>query len=279
MILYFLFIVLMRDQHYHSTWSLWVPSLSLHYAQADREIANLWWILPRILAEKSLQNVIFDKFPQFSMPQKFSTRLVIIKHDTTYERQAIYHNTMRIIVPKGTPRQGASSASNTSNSTNNNNISPSNEPARTIPPTDPTSFTPNNNLPNSHNNRNPYGIRTSPPHEFSSSYAHEPGEIPRRRKQTKKHKSTSPSNTTASYYNNADLDDGYNSSDEHGSKPAPQQSGSCGQGLIQEVLPFYHLIIIHIYFTHIYYKVTCVTVTSHICQFGKRVSRVLIQMK
>lgn len=140
---------------------------------------------------------------------------------------------MRIIVPKGTPRTGA--ASTTTTNTNNNNGAPSaNEHPRatshdqTYTSTVPSSVT----IPHTAS-RNSYGTRTSPPRDLSNSY-HEPGEAPRRRKQTKKHKST-PSNTTASYYNNADLDDGYNSSDEHGGAKVQTPATSCGQGLIQEV--------------------------------------------
>lgn len=140
---------------------------------------------------------------------------------------------MRIIVPKGAPRSSGAPSTPTTNPNNNTNTPSTNEYPRTTHDQPYASTLPSSvSIPHT-STRNSHGSRTSPPRDLGNSYSHEPGEAPRRRKQTKKHKSTSP-NSTASYYNTADLDDGYNSSDEHGgAKSTP--ATSCGQGLIEEV--------------------------------------------
>jgi hypothetical protein len=137
---------------------------------------------------------------------------------------------MRIIIPKGAPRSSQGAA----NTTTNTNTGPPGaiEHPRT-PPRDQTytsTIPSNTSIPHA-SSRNSYGARTSPPRDLGHSYSHEPGEVPRRRKQTKKHKSTSPNSTASS----VDLDSGYNSSDEHGGSKTPNPATSCGQGFIEEV--------------------------------------------
>jgi hypothetical protein len=134
---------------------------------------------------------------------------------------------MRIIVPKGAPR--SSGATSTTTNTNNNTGPPDEHRALNSPydPAYTSTISSSVSIPHT-NSRN---ARTSPPYELGHNYSREPGEAPRRRKQTKKHKSTSPNSTTST----TDLDSGYNSSDEHGGSRPPNPATSCGQGFIEEV--------------------------------------------
>ncbi len=145
---------------------------------------------------------------------------------------------MRIIVPRSNSSPNTTNNPSSNTATNNTDQPATQQELTAIPSIVPTNNTFSNTTttPRTHS----YGMS---PRDFN----YETGEQqPRRRKQSKKHKSSSTSSPNAvSYYSsNTELDDGYNSSDEHSGsyKPASLTSQppqitppSCGAGLISEV--------------------------------------------